>query len=170
MLVTIATAYADTTSADLSFALGLPAQPALHVLELAAGGGLALELRLLGASHQVRLADRVSETVACLPDTTPFQIDERLEVIGTGGTISIHDTHPNLMIVDKAGARCPDTTYWPSFHGELRGALREELAYFAHSIVTGKKPDVITPEESREAVRACLAAEQSARTGQIVNI
>ena len=115
-------------------------------------------------------ASCILESVWCLPDTTPFQIDERLEVIGTEGTISIHDTHPNLMIVDKDGARCPDTTYWPTIHGQLRGALRDELAYFADCIATGKKPDVITPEESREAVRACLAAEESAATGRVVTL
>ena len=115
-------------------------------------------------------ASCILESVWCLPDTTPFQIDERLEVIGTEGTISIHDTHPNLMIVDKDGARCPDTTYWPTIHGQLRGALRDELAYFANCIATGNKPNVITPEESREAVRACLAAEESAATGKVVTL
>ena len=73
-------------------------------------------------------------------------------------------------IVDKVGARCPDTTYWPMIHGQLRGALREELAYFVNCVATGTKPTVITAEESREAVRACLAAEQSAATGQLVKI
>jgi UDP-N-acetylglucosamine 3-dehydrogenase len=115
-------------------------------------------------------ASCILEAVWCLPDTTPFQIDERLEVVGTGGTISIHDTHPNLMIVDKDGARCPDTTYWPTIHGQLRGALRDELSYFVNCVATGKKPDVITPEESREAVRACLAAEESAATGKVVSL
>lgn len=115
-------------------------------------------------------ASCILEAVWCLPNTTPFQIDERLEVIGSEGSISIHDTHPNLMIVDADGARCPDTTYWPTFHGQLRGALREELAYFADCIATGKEPKVITPEESREAVRACLAAEESAATGRVVNL
>jgi|UniRef100_UPI003783F963 UDP-N-acetylglucosamine 3-dehydrogenase len=115
-------------------------------------------------------ASCILESVWCLPDTTPFQIDERLEVIGTEGSISIHDTHPNLMIVDSKGARCPDTTYWPTIHGQLRGALRDELAYFVNCVATGKKPTVITPEESREAVLACLAAEESARTGQVIRI
>ena len=110
------------------------------------------------------------EAVWCLPNSTPFQIDERLEVIGTEGSISVHDTHPNLMIVDAQSARCPDTTYWPTFHGQLRGALRDELAYFAQCVASGRKPDVITAEESREAVRACLAAEESAATGQIVRL
>ncbi|MFV1995619.1 MAG: Gfo/Idh/MocA family protein [Verrucomicrobiales bacterium] len=110
------------------------------------------------------------ESVWCLPDKTPFQIDERFEIVGTEGSISIQDTHPNLMIVDQEGSRCPDTTYWPDIHGALRGALREELAYFINCVATGVTPAVITPEESREAVRACLAAEQSARTGEVVRI
>ena len=92
------------------------------------------------------------------------------EIIGTEGSISIHDTFPNLMIVDKHGSRCPDTTYWPTLHGRLQGALRDELAYFINCVATGQRPDIISPEESREAVRACLAAEQSAATGQPIAI
>ncbi|MEX2581609.1 MAG: Gfo/Idh/MocA family oxidoreductase [Verrucomicrobiales bacterium] len=115
-------------------------------------------------------ASCILESVWCLPDTTPFQIDERLEIVGTEGSISIHDTHPNLMVVDKDGAHCPDTTYWPTIHGQLRGALRDELAYFTNCVATGEKPSVITPQESREAVRACLAAEQSAVTGEVVKV
>lgn len=115
-------------------------------------------------------ASCILESVWCLPDKTPFQIDERLEVVGTEGSVSIHDTHPNLMIVDKDGSHCPDTTYWPSLHGVMRGALRDELAYFASCVANGKAPGVISPEESREAVRACLAAEESARTGEVVKI
>jgi hypothetical protein len=68
VLVRIETPYADTTAGDLTFALGLPEQPALHVLEIPAAG---LRLRLLGASHQIVLADRCIETVACLPGHRP---------------------------------------------------------------------------------------------------
>jgi hypothetical protein len=68
VLVRLDIPYADTTAADLSFALGLPALPALHVLAVPAAG---LELRLLGASHQVVLAGRCVETVACLPGRAP---------------------------------------------------------------------------------------------------
>ncbi|MBI4657325.1 MAG: Gfo/Idh/MocA family oxidoreductase [Verrucomicrobia bacterium] len=106
----------------------------------------------------------------CLPDTTAFQIDERMEINGTEGSIAIHDTHPNFSICDKTGWHSPDTTYWPLLHGVRAGALREELAYFAGCVANGRRPDVITPEESREAVRACLAAEESAATGQIVKL
>jgi hypothetical protein len=68
VLVSIDAPYADTTAGDLSFALGLPEQPALHVLEIPPIG---LRLRLLGASHQVVLAGRCIETVACLPGRPP---------------------------------------------------------------------------------------------------
>ncbi|NNE93832.1 MAG: Gfo/Idh/MocA family oxidoreductase [Verrucomicrobiales bacterium] len=115
-------------------------------------------------------ASCILESVWCLPDTTPFQIDERLEVVGTEGSVSIHDTHPNLMIVDKDGSTCPDTTYWPDIHGKLAGALRDELSYFTNCVATGETPAIISPEESREAVKACLAAEESARTGEVVKI
>ena len=74
------------------------------------------------------------------------------------------------MIVDKDGSSCPDTTYWPDLRGEVRGALRDELEYFIKCAANGEKPDVVLPEESREAVRACLAAEESARTGEVVKI
>jgi hypothetical protein len=68
VLVNLDTPYADTTAADLTFALGLPVRPALSVLDLPAAG---LQLRLLGASHQAVLAGRCVETVACLPGRPP---------------------------------------------------------------------------------------------------
>ncbi|GAB7049429.1 DUF2617 family protein [Catenuloplanes indicus] len=67
MLVDLTLPYADTTAADLSFALGMPPAPALHVLEIPE---LGLQLRLLGASHQVMMGE-LSETVACLPGQRP---------------------------------------------------------------------------------------------------
>jgi len=106
----------------------------------------------------------------CMPDTTAFQIDERMEIVGTEGSIHIHETHPNYSICDKTGWHSPDTTYWPLIHGIRGGALREELAYFANCVAQDRKPSVITPEESREAVRACLAAEASAASGKLIEI
>jgi len=110
----------------------------------------------------------VVETVWYLPNKTAFQIDERMEIVGTEGSISIHDTHPNYSITDIDGWHSADTTYWPSLHGVRAGALREELFYFVQGILRSQPPTVITPEESMAAVEACLAAEQSAATGQIV--
>jgi predicted dehydrogenase len=115
-------------------------------------------------------ATGVLEDVWFLPDTTAFQIDERMEIIGTEGSIHIHETHPNLSICDKDGWHSPDTTYWPELHGVRAGALREELSYFVRCILEGKRPTVITPEESLRAVEACLAAERSAASGRVVRL
>ena len=115
-------------------------------------------------------ATGVLENVWCLPADTPFQIDERMEIIGTEGSIHIHETHPNFSICDSQGWHSPDTTYWPTLHGERAGALRDELSYFVKCIQGQTPPDVITAEESLEAVRACLAAEESAATGQVVSL
>lgn len=112
----------------------------------------------------------VLENVWFLPDKTAFQIDERMEIIGTEGSIHIHEVHPNFSVCTKDGWTSPDTTYWPQLHGARAGALRDELAYFANCVAQGQRPTVITPEESREAVRACLAAERSAATGEIVKL
>lgn len=112
----------------------------------------------------------VLEDVWCLPDKTAFQIDERMEIIGTQGSIHIQETHPNFSICDKDGWSSPDTTYWSLLHGRRAGALRDELAYFTECIRDNRKPDLITPEESRAAVAACLAAEEAAATGKIVDI
>ncbi len=110
----------------------------------------------------------VLENVWCLPDKTAFQIDERMEIIGTEGSIHIHETHPNFSICDADGWRSPDTTYWPELHGVRAGALRDELAYFATCVEHGRQADVISPAESMAAVEACLAAEESAATGNVV--
>lgn len=64
MLASLDVPYTDTGSRTLSFALGLPPRHALAVLRVECGA-VPVELRLLGASHQV-LAGPISETVACL--------------------------------------------------------------------------------------------------------
>ncbi|MEV6795152.1 DUF2617 family protein [Streptomyces sp. NPDC051320] len=77
MLTTLNTAYTDTRAADLAWALGREPLPALAVLDLELAGA-KLQMRLLGASHQVLLEEAggvCSETVACLPGgSTPLPL------------------------------------------------------------------------------------------------
>jgi len=83
MLTTLQTAYSDTRAADLAWTLGREPLPALAVLDLQLGGS-EVQLRLLGASHQVLLQeDRgvCSETVACMPGSStplPLGVAKRL--------------------------------------------------------------------------------------------
>ncbi|MEU7029324.1 DUF2617 family protein [Streptomyces sp. NPDC015232] len=77
MLTTLKTSYTDTRAADLAWALGRDPLPALAVLDLELAGA-KLQLRLLGASHQVLLEEEsrsCSETVACMPgSSTPLPL------------------------------------------------------------------------------------------------
>ncbi len=115
-------------------------------------------------------ASATLETVWCMPEKTPFAIDERMTIIGTEGFLHIQDTFPNLGVVSSEGFSSPDTTYWPEFDGVRGGALREEFAYFAQCALTGEQPAIGRPEDAMRALEATLAAEESARTGEIVRL
>lgn len=112
----------------------------------------------------------VLENVWCLPDKTPFQIDERMEIIGTEGSLHIQETTPSFGIVDHQAFHFTDTTYWPELHGRRAGALRDELAYFAQCVRSGEQPTVASLDHALDSVIACLAAEHSAATGQVVRL
>lgn len=79
MLHRLDVAFLDASARQLRWSLDDPPQPALATLEVdlpIGGGGLRLELRLLGASHQVLALDgggrvRCNELVACRPGAVP---------------------------------------------------------------------------------------------------
>jgi hypothetical protein len=83
MLTTIHTAFTDTRAGDLAWALGREPQPSLATLDLELAD-VHVQLRVLGASHQVLLDARegtCSETVACIPGSNtplPLGVSKRL--------------------------------------------------------------------------------------------
>lgn len=112
----------------------------------------------------------VVESVWHLPESTPYQIDARMEVIGTEGALYINCGEAGLEIHDRSGPKLPDTMYWPKPFGQRFGILRAELRYFADCVRAGRPPERITPEESREAVRVVIAASESAQTGRVIEL
>jgi hypothetical protein len=83
MLTTLKTAYSDTRAGDLAWAVGREPLPALATLDLEFADA-HVQLRLLGASHQVVLEEShgsCSETVACMPGSSaplPLGVSKRL--------------------------------------------------------------------------------------------
>ena len=145
MLTTLNTAYTDTRAADLAWALGREPLPALATLDLELSGA-KLQLRLLGASHQVLLEEErgshCSETVACIPgSSTPlplgvakrvgdweYEFAARVEVLrgaraGTAGA--------RLRPSARAGRCLPRQP--ARLHGDARAAVRgtSALAHLA---------------------------------------
>ena len=110
----------------------------------------------------------VAESLWSLPGATPYAIDARMEILGTDGVIYINEAASPLVIDDKNGRSIGDTVYWPSVHGNITGALHNELTYFIECIKDGVKPDIITLEESRYVIEVINAAEESAKSGEVV--
>jgi len=110
----------------------------------------------------------VIESIWHLPESTPYQIDARMEVIGTEGAIYINCGEAGLEMHDGSGNRMPDTFYWPQVFGSRFGILRAEFRYFADCVAEGRRPELITPDESRAAVALLAAAVESSHSGQVV--
>jgi len=110
----------------------------------------------------------VIENVWCLPDTDPFAIDARMEIVGTEGAIYIDNSGMNYTVLTKKGVSFPQSTYWPKVHGMRRGYLKEEFDYFLKCIIRGEKPQVITPEESKAVVVAMRTAERAAEENRVI--
>ena len=126
-----------------------------------------------GAWAMMRLdngAVGVIESIWHLPDSTPYAIDARMEIIGTEGALYINCGQAGLEIHAADGLSMPDTMYWPSVFGERFGVLRTELRYFANCIEQGEPPDRITPEQSRDVVNLIAAAAQSSASGNVVSL
>ncbi|WP_299463971.1 Gfo/Idh/MocA family oxidoreductase [uncultured Gimesia sp.] len=110
----------------------------------------------------------VVESVWHLPETTPYTIDARMEIIGTEGALYINCGEAGLAIHDTQGVKLPDTMYWPRPFGSYFGILQAELRYFANCVRRGEAPQRITPAESCAAVAWMAAATESARTGSVI--
>ncbi|MEG1657328.1 MAG: Gfo/Idh/MocA family oxidoreductase [Christensenellaceae bacterium] len=112
----------------------------------------------------------MAESQWTLPDGSPFAIDAKMEIMGTKGVIYITDPSMPLIIDDGTKRDAPDTAYWPKVHGNIAGALHAELQYFVDCILAGKKPTITTMQESRDVMEICIAADESARTGEVIKL
>ena len=110
----------------------------------------------------------VAESCWNLPDGSPFPIDAKMEIVGTKGVIYICDPSQPLIIDDGTKREIQETVYWPVVHGKVAGALHQELQYFIDCIIKVEKPTITTLEESREVIKICNAAEESAKTGEVI--
>jgi UDP-N-acetylglucosamine 3-dehydrogenase len=108
------------------------------------------------------------ESVWYLPESTPYAIDARMEVIGTEGALYVNCAEAGLEIHGAKAIQMPDTVYWPRYFGQRHGVLETELCYFADCVRENRTPERITPEESRAAVALMTAATESAQSGKVV--
>ena len=110
----------------------------------------------------------IIENIWSLPDNVPYAIDAKMEIVGTEGVIDIDNSGRNYSVLTKKGLSFPQSTYWPKVHNMRRGYLREEMEYFLKCILENRKPDIITPKESRDVVHAMRMAEKSAMENRVI--
>jgi UDP-N-acetylglucosamine 3-dehydrogenase len=111
----------------------------------------------------------VIESIWCLPNNHPSDMNAGMKIVGSEGVIDIDDTGlHHYMIVDSSTVKSPESFYWPEVRSNISGYLKEELAYFLNCISTNKKPDVITLEEAKNVVNALKTAEKSASENKVI--
>ena len=112
----------------------------------------------------------VIEEIWYLPETTRFDIDARMEVVGTEGALYINCGEAGLEVHDTNGISMPDTVYWTNMIGERASALRSELQYFTDCVSENRPPDRCPPEQSLAAVELLTAATKSSQTGEVIHL
>ena len=86
--------------------------------------------------------------------------DVRMNVIGSHGNLNLDFTPMNLFGVDMEGWKLPDTCHWPSIHGKLSGAVKQEVEHFFDCLSKNQSP-LVSGQDGLQALEVVLAAEQS---------
>jgi UDP-N-acetylglucosamine 3-dehydrogenase len=94
-----------------------------------------------------------------LPNVHPRQADFKLQVIGTKGMTRIDLVSNDIVLGTDKGWVVPRV-------GQM---LDLEIDHFLDCIVNDREP-LVSGEEGREALRICLAAQESARTESVIDL
>ena len=157
----------------LAWVLGRPKQVACSAIPTATG---AFDTALTTFIGQTGGATCQAEGCLAMPEGYPFTA--RMLFVCEKGAIDLDITASPTVVVRPAGA--------PEEHPEIPqpqvesndaggnvsslGGYFNEIVYFLDCVKENRLPTVITPEEAAYAVRVCLAAAESAKTGKIVTV
>ena len=109
----------------------------------------------------------VAELSWILPRGFPASGDHRLDVVGSGGSLSIATLETGLRRADGQRAVQVDTASAPSVQGHPGGMFYFELRHFV-DCVRGRATPALTPRDAVQALRIALAVERAAATGMPV--
>lgn len=108
------------------------------------------------------------DTSWILPDSWPSNIDFRVELIGTKGTLEVDAEH---QLLEVAGRRLehPFTTGYVDAHGETAGFFLLPIRHFVNCLLEDK-PFVSPGEDGLAVTRIIAAVERSIETGRPVRV
>lgn len=101
-----------------------------------------------------------------LPEASPNYVACQMLVTGTDGSAHLELTGQHLNVVTDKKFETPDVTFAFSVPGGSQ-AFRNEDEHFCESIRSGNEP-LVTGKDGLNALKIILAAEESARSGQVV--
>lgn len=118
----------------------------------------------------------VLENTWLMPQESPTLIDHRCEILGSQGAIYLDLTHNGSFTKYSPQTAAgfpnpswPDMFVGPEVHGRQVGFAVESIYHFVECIRDGRKP-LATGADGLLNTRLILAAEESARAGQPVDI
>lgn len=104
----------------------------------------------------------VVETIWLLPRQAGVLLDDSFQIVGDRGVGNLSLFPGSLTFWREDGFETPDSGYDPRLRGTAVGALRDELMYFCDCVREGRRPEIITAREAKNAVRVCRALVESA--------
>lgn len=102
------------------------------------------------------------ETHWLIPEQAGVMTDDALQLLGTEGVAEIRAVPSGLHLWTGRGQETVNVSYDAWFHGQIRGPLKEELAYFVECVRRNRPPQVMTGREALEALKVALALIRSA--------
>nr|WP_255654487.1 Gfo/Idh/MocA family oxidoreductase [Cohnella sp. REN36] len=103
------------------------------------------------------------ETSWVMPDHY-YELDAKLDIIGTAGAINIDITGQNVQRHADGRFSYPDTMYGMEMYGRLTGIMKEELTSFVLAVAEDA-PLPISAREAYRAVQIAACMERSLSTG-----
>ncbi|XP_054012404.1 uncharacterized oxidoreductase YrbE-like [Hylaeus anthracinus] len=102
--------------------------------------------------------------------TSCYGYDQRLEVYGQKGMITVDNERPNPSLTTQYGLQgATQNPIWYSFPSRYMHGYRNELNHFI-DVVNGKAQMNVLPKETLAVSKVASACAESARTGKMVEI
>ena len=108
------------------------------------------------------------DTSWILPDSWPSNIDFKVEVVGTKGTLNVQAEHQLLEVAGKT-LQHPFTTGYVDAHGQTSGFFHLPIRHFVDCLLD-EKPFLCSAEDGLAATRIIVAMERSIKTGKPVKL
>jgi predicted dehydrogenase len=105
-----------------------------------------------------------------VPDSSHLFVDAGAEVVAERGVCRVAYPAGALVMSTDRRVEQPDSGLWPVTHGQLGGALGNEIAYMVRCVRRGEPPTLITEAQTLAGLRAALALQASADRGREIEI